>query len=129
MIDEMSGVTSALVKTALDGLAMQQRVIANNIANANSTGYVAQSMEFEAALRAAAQRHGDESTADVKGRLQQLSAAIGNGELVRETENAGVKLDIEMALLNQTVLKYQALVQGMGQFGSLRAMAISGEIK
>jgi len=129
MIEEMSGVTSALVKTALDGLAMQQRVIANNIANANSSGYTAQGMEFEAALRAAAQRHGDEPAADVKARLRQLSAAIDNGELVHATDNIGVKLDIEMALLNQTVLKYQALVQAMGQFGSLRAMAISGEIK
>ena len=42
-----------VLSTALDGLAMRQRVIADNIANLDTPGFRATSVDFESALRAA----------------------------------------------------------------------------
>lgn len=39
--------------TALDGLSMRQRVIADNIANVNTPGFRASTVQFESSLKAA----------------------------------------------------------------------------
>lgn len=129
MIESLTSVTTSVVETSLDGLAMQQRLIADNIANANSAGFKPSHLEFESALRAVLERQSTATKADTQARLEQLRTSIGEGELTRTADATGVQLDIEMALLNQTVLKYQALIQGLRQFGSLKSMAIAGEIK
>ncbi len=46
------GVDAAL-HAALDGIAMRQRVIADNIANVDTPGFRATSVDFESSLRAA----------------------------------------------------------------------------
>ena len=127
MIDSIPSVTSALVGVALDGLALQQRVIANNIANVNSPGFAAGRVDFETALRNAADGGIDNTPAEIKERLQQVDAGIDTGTFIKQAEQPGVQLDLEMAQLNQTVLKYQALIQGLNSFGALTSMAISGE--
>ena len=43
-------VTSVALSSALDGLALRQRVIANNIANVNTPNYHAKRVTFEDAL-------------------------------------------------------------------------------
>jgi flagellar basal-body rod protein FlgB len=125
MIDSIPSVTTTMVRVALDGLALQQRVIANNIANVNSPDYVAQQMAFETQLREAAALGIGDDAAAAKERLQRVGADINAGDFIRQAEQAGVQLDIEMARLNQTVLKYQALIQGLNQFGGLTALALS----
>lgn len=127
MIDNLSTVTAKLVAVALDGLAMQQRVIANNIANVNTSGFSSQQLDFESELRSAASRNISDSPEDIKARLATVSQSINGGGLLKTANTLGVQLDLEMAALNQTVLKYSALVQGLKQYGSLTAMAISGD--
>ncbi len=127
MIDSIPGVAKAVVAVALDGLALQQRVIANNIANANTPNFTPSRVDFETALKSAAERGIDDSSLDMKERLQQVDASIDAGTLIRQGEEPGVQLDMEMAQLNQTVLKYQALIQGLNSFGSMTSMAITGE--
>ena len=43
----------AVLHSALDGVALRQRVIADNIANVDTPGYRASSVDFETSLRAA----------------------------------------------------------------------------
>ena len=43
-------VTSVALQSALDGLSMRQKVIANNIANINTPNYHAEKVQFEDAL-------------------------------------------------------------------------------
>ncbi|GAB3761164.1 flagellar basal-body rod protein FlgB [Nocardioides ginsengisegetis] len=43
----------AVLNSALDGIALRQRVIADNIANVDTPGYRATSVDFETSLRAA----------------------------------------------------------------------------
>ena len=46
----------AVLASALDGLAMRQNVIADNIANVDTPGFVATAVDFESTLAAAIQR-------------------------------------------------------------------------
>ena len=46
----LESVTSAALASAMDGLALRQRAIANNIANVNTPNYHAKRVSFEAAL-------------------------------------------------------------------------------
>lgn len=127
MLDSLQGVTSTLVRVALDGLAQQQRVIANNIANANSTGFSAQRLDFESALKSAAKSGLTDSDNDAKAWLLRVGNSIDTGDYIHTANNPGVQLDMEMTQLNETVLKYQALIQGLNLSGSLVQMAITGE--
>jgi flagellar basal-body rod protein FlgB len=43
----------SVIHTALDGVALRQRVTADNIANIDTPGYRASSVDFESSLRAA----------------------------------------------------------------------------
>lgn len=43
----------SILNSALDGIALRQRVIADNIANVDTPGYRASSVDFETSLRAA----------------------------------------------------------------------------
>lgn len=58
----MWDVTTAAALRALDGLSMRGTVRANNVANAETPGYRAQTVDFESSLRGALRR-GDPTTA------------------------------------------------------------------
>ena len=49
----ISDPVGSVLSTALDGLSLRQRVIADNIANVDTPGYRASSVDFESQLRAA----------------------------------------------------------------------------
>lgn len=127
MLDSLQSVTGTMVRVALDGLAQQQRVIANNIANANSAGFTALQLDFESALQAAARSDRYAEPAAAKAHLLQIGRQIAAGDYVRESANPQVQLDLELARMNETVLKYQALIQGLSKSGSLVQMAITGD--
>jgi flagellar basal-body rod protein FlgB len=127
MLESLQGVTSTVVRVALDGLAQQQRVLANNIANANSAGFSARRLDFESALRDVVKGDRYAAPETAKAHLRQVGQAIAAGDFIRETDNATVQLDIELAQMNETVLKFQALLEGLSKSGSLVQMAISGD--
>lgn len=127
MLESLQGVTSTVVRVALDGLAQQQRVLANNIANANSSGFNARRLDFESALQDVVKSDRYAAPETAKAHLRQIGASIAAGDYIRETGNPTVQLDIELAQMNETVLKFQALIEGLSKSGSLVQMAISGE--
>jgi flagellar basal-body rod protein FlgB len=127
MLESLQGVTSTVVRVALDGLAQQQRVLANNIANANSSGFAARRLDFESALQDVVKSDRYAAPETAKTHLRQISTDIAAGDYIREADNPTVQLDIELAKMNQAVLKYQALIEGLSKSGSLVQMAISGE--
>lgn len=49
----LSDPVSAILGSALDGIALRQRVIADNIANVDTPHYRASSVDFESSLRSA----------------------------------------------------------------------------
>jgi flagellar basal-body rod protein FlgB len=99
----LESVTSSAIASALDGLALRQRAIANNIANVNTPGYTAKRVQFEEAL--------------------QKSVQAGDGNVVAHTmrsleptklDGNNVNLDTETLSNIDTVLRYQFATQAAG---------------
>jgi flagellar basal-body rod protein FlgB len=123
---ELSSIATSVVRIALDALSQRQQLIATNLANANSLGYVAQDIRFEDVLQQALNSE-DGSVTDRA--LRDLATEISDGSRVAGRTAGAVKLDSEMVQLNETVIRYQALIQGLGKYSSLKSMAILGEVK
>ncbi|MBV1780002.1 flagellar basal body rod protein FlgB [Paeniglutamicibacter sp. ABSL32-1] len=105
-----NSVTSMAIESALDGLALRQRAIANNIANVNTPGYHARRVEFESAL--------SKSVAEGNG----LAAATTSASLEpTRLDGSNVNLDTETLSNIDTVLRYQFATQAAsGPFNSIR---------
>lgn len=107
----LESITSAALSSALDGLALRQRAIANNIANVNTPGYQAKRVVFEAAL-AQSVRDGDGSVRATTPRSLEPTRLNGNN----------VNLDTETLSNVDTVLRYQFAARAVeGEFSSIRA--------
>jgi flagellar basal-body rod protein FlgB len=99
------------LSSALDGLALRQRTIANNIANVNTPGYHARRVSFEDALA--------QSVAAGDGHVQATTA-----ESLEPTQLNGnnVNLDTETLSNVDTVLRFQFASQAAGnEFTAVRA--------
>jgi flagellar basal-body rod protein FlgB len=104
-------VTIQAIQTSLDGLAARQRMIATNLANAETPGYLAQNVNFEDSLRSA-MASGDPSQTAIT--TSSSSDPIGpNGN--------NVNVDTETVALVDTGLRYQLATQSMNnEFSVLR---------
>lgn len=107
----MFDVTIQAIQTSLDGLAARQRMIATNLANAETPGYLAQNVNFEDSLRSA-MASGDPSQTAIT--TSSSSNPIGpNGN--------NVNVDTETVALVDTGLRYQLATQSMNnEFSVLR---------
>lgn len=106
----LESVTSAALSSALDGLALRQRAIANNIANVNTPNYHAQRVSFEDAL-AKSVASGDGHTSATTARSLEPTQLNGNN----------VNLDTETLSNVDTVLRFQFASQAAGsEFTALR---------
>ena len=98
------------MSSALDALSLRQRVIASNIANVQTPGYLAQRVEFEDALTKAVH----------KGNGAVTAKTLTSLEPTREDGN-NVNLDTETVSNIDTNLRYQLATRAMdGKFSSLR---------
>ena len=105
-------VTAVALHSALDGLALRQRVIADNIANIQTPGYQAKRVSFEDELATAVSDGSGAVTAKVSPSLEPTR---GDGN--------NVNLDTETLLNVDTNLRYQLATQAVsGQLSSLRAV-------
>jgi flagellar basal-body rod protein FlgB len=109
--------TGSAIYAALNGLAARQRVIANNVANVETPGFIAGKVSFEDSLRAAVA--GGTSPAGTS------VATLPSADPVNLNGN-NVSLDHEVVSLTETDLTYQLMIQAINQkFGLLRT-AIGG---
>lgn len=103
-------VTSKAIGSALDGLALRQRAIANNIANVNTPNYQAKRVSFEDAL-AKSIRNGDGKAAATTARSLEPTQLNGNN----------VNLDTETLSNVDTVLRFQFAANAAGStFSGIR---------
>jgi flagellar basal-body rod protein FlgB len=108
--------TSVTLYAALDGLAKRQRVIADNIANIQTPGFLAGRVQFEDALRAAVRAGDPRGTAITVARSLEPTREDGNN----------VNLDHEVLSNVDTGLRYQTMLRAADdKFGLLRS-AIRG---
>lgn len=118
----MEQLTALLLTKALDGLAMRSSAIAQNIANANSPGYVPIGVSFEERLKSAAAAGLDAVRAlqpEFVRRLPDPAQPSGLG-------SADVRLDLEMETASATALRYAALVDVLGRQMQLHRIAAMG---
>jgi flagellar basal-body rod protein FlgB len=95
--------TMQAIRASLDGLAARQRIIADNLANAETPGYLAQRVNFEDSLRAAVSNGvPGQTTID-----QATSLAATN------TNGNNVSVDEESVNLTEVGLRYQLATESM----------------
>ena len=107
----MFDLTIQAIQTSLDGLAARQRMIAQNLANSETPGYLAQTVNFEDSLRSA-MASGDPGQA-------AISTATSSDPTNPNGNN--VNVDAETVSLVDTGLRYQLATQSMNnEFSVLR---------
>jgi flagellar basal-body rod protein FlgB len=117
MPDAIGDATMAALHTALSGLALRQRTIADNTANIETPGFLAGKVDFESSLRGALASGGDPSAVQPTT-MRSLEPTRPNGN--------NVNLDEETLSGAETNLRYNLAVEAMNaKFQRLR-IAITG---
>jgi flagellar basal-body rod protein FlgB len=103
--------TISVVHSALRGLALRQRTIADNIANVDTPHFLAGRVDFESSLRAAVANRTAPGEPATVSRSLEPTRLNGNN----------VNLDTETLDMVDTGLRYQLMVQVMtSKFNGLR---------
>ena len=124
MID-LGGATVGLVRLSLDVAMLRHQVIANNIANAHTPGFLPRRVEFETLLSGAAtQPPSGINDAALRAKLETLTELVREGAVVKASSEDSVELDLEMVRLTENVIRYRALLEALGKRTSMIAMAI-----
>lgn len=126
MINDIGGVTSALVGAALDAALLRHEIIANNIANVDTPGYRARRLNFEEQLRGFVQQGAMNGSDDLllTERINWVKDIMNGNDAMIVTQNQTVELDREMVHLTENTLRYQALLQASSKRGELIRMAV-----
>jgi len=116
-------------KAALDGLNLQQQAISRNIANIDTPGYRAQTVNFEDVLKRVFQNNNKLAlTTTNSAHLSAPAEAAGftvsarPGGSVRADQN-DVDIDVELTDMAQNQIQYQALTESVtNKLGLLKAI-------
>ena len=102
---ELFDVTQIALERALQGSSLRQRVLANNLANANTPGFKRSDVDFHATLAR------ELATTGSTDAVERLSfAPVTDSASSMRADGNNVDVDEEMALLQENSLEYQALV-------------------
>lgn len=108
-------------RVALDGLSLRQQAISRNLANVDTPGYHAQTIDFEETLQHLLHTGSSlpmqiTNTAHQVSDAQQLefTAEMRPGGVFRADQN-NVDVDVEMIEMSETGIQYQAVSQALSQ--------------
>ena len=100
-----------VLQSALRGLSLRQRTIADNIANIETPGFLAGRVDFESSLRAAA----------AGGDLADAQPVVARSLEPTRTNGNNVNLDQETVKAMETGLRYELTVTALtNKFNGLR---------
>jgi flagellar basal-body rod protein FlgB len=101
--------TQLAVQRAMSGASLRNEAISNNIANANTPGFVPSDVDFHGALATALGEDGDLS--EVRDSVQSASfEATADGTVQMRADGSGFDIDAQAAQLAANGLEYEALV-------------------
>lgn len=124
MIDLFTDKTAMALSRALDGFALRQKSIANNIANAETPGYHRTEVSFEGDLKAALATRGTDAA---KKRLAELQPTADlDLDSPERPDGNNVNIDKEMADLAKNGLSYKAATTLLELKGSILKYVING---
>ncbi len=112
----MSEVSQIVTIKAMDALALRQTAIAQNIANSGSQSYAVKSVDFEDALRTAAQQ-GPDAVKQFTARMETTGFAQSGDE---------IRLDLEMQSASATSMRYAALTDILNRQMQLNRTVVRG---
>ena len=112
----ISDTASLTLKRALDGLDRRQNVIAANIANVETPGYLSRTIAFEDSLRSAARQ----------GRPEAAAISLDNSRAATRLNGNNVNIDNETMLGVETGLRQQLVISGLNAKYQMLRTAISG---
>lgn len=117
----IEAITTAALSASLETASRRQAVLAANIANASTPGYVPQQLSFDAHLAEARAVLQDKGVLD----LSAVESLRAEPEPLFDAAGrpAAVQLDAEMSELARNGVEYQALVQGLSRHLALLALA------
>lgn len=98
-----------VLSTALDGLSLRSEVIADNVANVDTPGFTARSVDFESSLRDAV----------ASGRGVDLDTAVQTTATPTGPNGNNVDLRKEMMAASQTQFSYQLVTRAVSDQYSL----------
>ena len=101
---ELFDTVHVALERAIQGSALRQEALAENIANVNTPGYKRQDVDFHSALQAAMPMGRDAVAAT------PFAASVDDSAPMRPDGNS-VDIDAESANLAQNALEYEALAQ------------------
>ena len=110
------GLIIPAIKVALDGLQQRQRVIADNVANINTPGFQARTLDFENALTSAV-------ATDPNASIDTLSSSVTSGFTTDPSRQDGNNVILEKETLNgtETNLRYSMALRAIdGRFATMR---------
>jgi len=103
--------TMQAIQSSLDGLAARQRIIAQNLANSETPGYLAQNVNFEDSL----------SAAMATGNPSQAAITTSTSTDPTNPNGNNVNVDTQVVALMDTGLRFQLATQSMNnEFNILR---------
>lgn len=115
-----TALTVESVRLALGATGMRQRVIADNIANADSPDHIRMRVVFEQQLSQAL------SAARMNGGVGGVGWLDGvQAEMEPDLTQGRVQLDEEVAQLSANSLRYQALSRGLSRYLSIASLIAS----
>ena len=109
---------AGVLHTALNGISFRQGVIADNIANIDTPGFTAATVDFESSLRAA--------IADGSLTASEVLPSTGRSSAPAGINGNNVDLASETMASMQSVFQYQLLTRAVGDRYSLITTAIGG---
>lgn len=108
-------------KAALDGLSFRQQAISRNLANIDTPGYQAQTINFEETLKHLLDNSGSLPLKITNG-SHQISAAQETGFSLSarpggsfRADQNNVDVDVEMIDMSEAGIQYQAVSQSISQ--------------
>lgn len=122
-IPSLFDTTIGQLSYGLDGLSQRQSLIADNIANVDTPGYLTHDVPFEQSLVDAMQQQGIMPGAS--GVPGGLPSDITRNDLRVRNDGNNVDVDQQMTELSRTTLEYQAATQLISSKFSMLASAIA----
>lgn len=107
--------TIALISLALDASIMRQTAIANNIANANTSDYHTQGVNFEQQLNEQSLLKSDHN-----------ESALTNIKPFYEEYETHSPIDEQIALSVKNATQYRALIKGLNHKLAIMKLALQG---
>ena len=116
-----SDISSLTAKAALNGLSLRQQAISRNIANIDTPGYQAQTVEFQDTLTRLVDTNSllplkitDEAHLTTAESDSLFLSTLRPGGTLRADQN-NVDIDVEMADMSEAGIQYQAVSQAVSK--------------